>query len=308
MEMMKNQLEIVIPTYNRAEILKRNLNAIESEVIKYNVRLLISDDSDNDDVLQVVNNSCVREHITFIKNKPSLGHDANCVSALSKSQSEYVWYLGDSLELKTGAISKIIEFIQCNEVDLLILRRSNKNLKKIDVRLFDKEKIDIIWHLTLSGASIYRNQIMKKYLPYAINNKNFPQAYISCKVLEASNNIYYLGSVTLLPSSLKKQSYWKSNLLEVFGYDWSSLINSLSGLSRSEKKRVKRSHSKNTGIFGLRKIFEYHCDRSLTLKSVYQNKSIVAEVSHINIAIIFLVLMFPRVLIRAILKIKGVVV
>lgn len=156
---MKNsKLAIAIPTYNRAEILKENLLYMLEDIKKYNIPIYISDDSTNNDtknMIAKVKNQYA--NIYYFHNGSSLGHDKNYFYTLNLPDEDYIWYLGDSIIIENGTISMILEIINKYKLDLIFINEETRNLDVKSGVMEDKNRVllDLGWHLTLSGTTIY---------------------------------------------------------------------------------------------------------------------------------------------------------
>ena len=94
---MSFKLSICIPTFNRPSQLPNCLNSIC--IAKANSNLdfdvCISDNGSNYDVKKVVDNFTDKLNINLNINKKNLGYQPNLIKAISSSNSEFVWTLGD---------------------------------------------------------------------------------------------------------------------------------------------------------------------------------------------------------------------
>ena len=109
---MKKKLSIVIPTYCRSEILKENLDFILDSCKKHEIPIYISDDSlDSDTEIFIQELKKKYPFISYKKNIPSLGHDDNLLHSLKLPNTDFVWLLGDTVIIKEGAISSLIDII-----------------------------------------------------------------------------------------------------------------------------------------------------------------------------------------------------
>lgn len=87
-------ISICIPAYKRVHYLKRLLNSIEIQNFK-DFEVIISDDSDDDSVLELVNQFKSTFAIHYFKNSPALGTPANWNYAISKAKGEWIKLIHD---------------------------------------------------------------------------------------------------------------------------------------------------------------------------------------------------------------------
>jgi hypothetical protein len=300
--MKNNNLAIAIPTYNRCEILKENLLYMLDEIRKYNIPIYISDDSDND-----LTKNMITElkkdygYIYYFKNKPSLGHDRNCLYTLSLPDEEYIWYLGDSIRVKNGKIKDILEKITTNCYDLILVNSFERDFNISSKEYFSHSKffVELAWHATLTGVTIYRKDLLneidfKKYL-----DTNFIQLGIILeRALDIKNGILWINE-GCISSNKKKKSYWSENIFEVFAKDWSDFILSLpEQYLYKDKLRVIQKHSDHTGIFKLKSYLMYRAEGILNFKSYIKYIKSLKLASSLNILNVFFLLLIPSFILK----------
>jgi glycosyltransferase involved in cell wall biosynthesis len=87
-------LSICIPAYKRIDYLKRLLLSIELQNYK-NFEVIISDDSDDGSVLNLVNTFHSKFSIHYYSNNPSLGTPSNWNAAISKAKGDWIKIMHD---------------------------------------------------------------------------------------------------------------------------------------------------------------------------------------------------------------------
>ncbi|OEF29492.1 glycosyltransferase family 2 protein, partial [Vibrio rumoiensis] len=267
--MSDNNLALAIPTYNRCDILAENLLNMMPELNRFNIPVYISDDSSNNETRDMISDfKKSYPYIYYYRNTPSLGHDDNCYKTLSLPNEKYIWYLGDSMIIKPGSVEAILKLIRNNSYDFIITNSENRGLSLKTGLLTDKNKVfsDLAWHLTLTGACIYSKDIIKKHknIDYF---KNFPQTSIILKSICQDCKLYYLNEFgTAL--NVKKVSYWNDNVFDVFAKDWVKFIRCIQKYcdENFDATEVIKSHSKNTGIFGVSNLINYRISGVLNFR------------------------------------------
>lgn len=102
-------LSIVIPTYNRALLLKRALNSL----IAYkgdDIEIIVQDDCSPDNTSEIVK-SINDSRIRYYRNDVNLGLAPNIIDILNRVTGKYVYYITDDDFLFPDAIEKIKKFI-----------------------------------------------------------------------------------------------------------------------------------------------------------------------------------------------------
>ena len=111
-------LSICIPTYNRAEILRRTLAKITSDKdFDEDIEIVISDNASTDNTQKVCQEFCASyKNIHYYKNDENI-NDSNFFLVLSKGRGKYVKLSNDTITYKTGALKSIKEKIQQASLD-----------------------------------------------------------------------------------------------------------------------------------------------------------------------------------------------
>ena len=91
---MSNKVSICIPSYKRTHFLKRLLDSILSQTYK-NYEVIISDDSDDNSVQDLVMEYKDKMDIKYHRNSPALGTPKNWMSAISKASGEWIKLIHD---------------------------------------------------------------------------------------------------------------------------------------------------------------------------------------------------------------------
>mgnify|MGYP001619509989 CR=1 FL=1 len=310
--MVNNQLAIAIPTYNRHLILKENLLAMLPDLKKYNIPVYISDDSDNNHTRDMIIDFKIQyDNIFYFKNYPSLGHDKNCLKTLGIPNEEYIWYLGDSQIIKNQSIETILNLVEKNTFDFILVNAENRNVDIPSQYYSDANDffVDLAWHATLTGVTIYRKEILfrKNYTKYI--GSNFIQLGIILEeLLENTDGLYWLNNKMMDVNKNKAESYWAKEIFKVFAEDWFDLINDLPKAYLYENKlQVLKSHSYHTGLFKFKNFITLRKRNILNLKSYLKVYRKLKYTTSLNIHTVFLIALQPRfILIGASMMLKKI--
>lgn len=116
-------LTIAIPTFNRNNILLKNLSIL-LEIIDNSCHVLIVDNCSDIPVAEtltpIIKESPFRENIRIIRNRVNIGGNANLLRCLEYSNDDYVWILGDDDIPDRKGIRNIFSEINTNP-DAIIL-------------------------------------------------------------------------------------------------------------------------------------------------------------------------------------------
>ena len=263
---MSTRLAVAIPAYNRAAVLKTNLLAMLPELRDTQVRVFISDDS-KDDLTQEVVAEFTREHphIHYVRNRPGLGHDLNCLHTLSLPDADYVWYISDATRIQPGGLRRVLSVIEAERPDFLAVTAKQRQAIALPTGHYrDPTQLleSLAWHLTMTGATIYQRRFLTdmhaRYGHFV--GTNFIQLGILLQNLpDSTGGLYWLNENWVEADQNKGDSYWKKTPLKVFMKDWADFVMGLpEAYPIAAKRRSVRSHSRKTGVLEWRALIELH--------------------------------------------------
>lgn len=168
------KLTIAIPTYNRNEILKKNLNFLIPQLTT-DCRLIIIDNaSDNpvdNDLKDIILNH-KKINIKVIRNRDNIGLTGNILRCFELCEDPWLWVLGDDDEVKSGALEKIIFDIENNKDVHFInyawdapsfLRKGSLLTHGVGDFIDNIENLGVALFIS---AGIYNTKKIKKYLSF----------------------------------------------------------------------------------------------------------------------------------------------
>ena len=199
-------LTIAIPTYNRADKVKRLLSVIKDEIFSFRlqdrVAVIVSDNASTDTTSSAVSEFLNAEiNIKYYRQPENLGFDGNLRFLYMHADTQYVWFMADDdLPLK-GAIAKIVNAIETYDPDVLLfsfIQPPGSTAKTFNfsetIRLITEAVPAIESVLHYRKVSIY---VLRKILfgerQWRILDENLGDGWyfipLSFSVLEASSNL-----------------------------------------------------------------------------------------------------------------------
>lgn len=130
---MHKLLTIAIPTYNRAELLDKQLAWLAQAIkgFESDCEILVSDNCSTDNTQGVIKKWQENlKNITFKTNRnpENLGVMKNIIHCLSTAKTKYVWTIGDDDPIQKKAVAYVINKLKKNEnLSLLFLNFSGRN-------------------------------------------------------------------------------------------------------------------------------------------------------------------------------------
>ncbi len=123
----KNSLvSIIIPTYNRANLVQRAIKSVLTQTYK-NIEIIVVDDGSEDNTEEIVR-EFNDERIKYIRNKENKGVAASRNIGLKFSKGKYITFLDSDDEFLPEKIEKQVEFLkQREELDFVVCEGCRKN-------------------------------------------------------------------------------------------------------------------------------------------------------------------------------------
>ena len=121
---MKPLLSICIPTYNRAHLLRRALEALLPQAARFpdKVEVWVSDNASSDDTRHVVQAATHLGRVNYSCNASNIGACPNFVRlATELATGEYVWLIGDDDLLLPDAVARVVKVLETHgNVDAIV--------------------------------------------------------------------------------------------------------------------------------------------------------------------------------------------
>ena len=107
------KLSICIPTFNRPNKIPNCLNSIYLASInsKLDFEVCISDNGSDYDIMNVIEEFKNKLKIKVNINKSNIGYMPNLLKAISISEGEYVWAIGDDDLLMPNSLAKLKNYL-----------------------------------------------------------------------------------------------------------------------------------------------------------------------------------------------------
>lgn len=117
---MEPLVSILIPTYNRANLLKRSIQSALNQTYE-NIEIVISDNNSDDNTDKIVN-SFTDRRIKYFKNESNIGPILNWRNALVKSSGDYCILLcDDDYIIESNYIRNSVELLKRYSNVVLVL-------------------------------------------------------------------------------------------------------------------------------------------------------------------------------------------
>jgi glycosyltransferase involved in cell wall biosynthesis len=197
-------LLVYIPTYNRPEHLRFQLEALRDQVVgNPRVRLVVADNaSPSEDSLQVFASFSAQKWLSFERRPSNIQGNANILQGfLHLRRDEYLWILADDTPVMEGAIDRILDLIDSTSPDLIGLSVENQNhqprVLDWSPRSFEMVVSKFSWGLISSAIYSGRYFVDFAYEAFFFHNSSFPHLGVLFSALRSRKTI----SVSWIPTS-----------------------------------------------------------------------------------------------------------
>jgi len=270
-------LEVLIPTYCRSEIISKNLPTLLQYATSYNITVTIYDNSPDNYTENIFFNFKEKyPNLRYKKDLNNIGHDKNCMNALSESRADYVWLLGDGYDFSEDPFLKILKCIENIGPTLIFINAAGRvhTSTNENVVYYGAEELykDIGWHVTLTGACIYRGSVVRYFLledglDYFLRARNFPQILLICRMLGSSGTSVFIPSLNIIP--FRKIGYWGRNFIAIFLLDFPNSLE-MCCFNRVLVKKIVLEHNEKSGLFRFKNLLALRLIDSSSYKSQYK--------------------------------------
>jgi len=304
-------LSIVMPTYNRANILMRSLEFHLPLLQEYNIKLYVFDNASTDNSGEIVKQ--YQQYYPLLEyhcNDNNIGPDNNFERALTYPDSKYIWLLGDTYEIPEDGIVYILDLINRDKGYPIIVFNLH-NMIRLDaantLEYFDYNALlsDLGGLMTCLSCLVYERNFIKQTNFNRYKNTNFLQTGIIFEGLPInSGTVSWVQNISIkgIESVEIDKVKWRNtpDALEIGCKQWVNFVFSLPAAYRLESKlKCLLDFGIISGIFSFRSIVNM------------RRLNIINSHSYIKYKTYFpLVVGFPRIIIlilcfipRAILKI-----
>jgi glycosyltransferase involved in cell wall biosynthesis/2-polyprenyl-3-methyl-5-hydroxy-6-metoxy-1,4-benzoquinol methylase len=198
----KSKVSICIPAYNQPELLQRCLESVVNQTYK-NYEVIITDDSDNELVADVVNKFSQYAIIKYFRNKTRLGQPGNWNEAIKYSTGDYIKILHhDDWFFNESSLSTFVTMLDENpqaSIGICPSRHYNSEMQNISDHIPSDDELENIGkdpNLLLVGniigspsATIYRRTIENIFFDEKLKWCVDIDFYI--KTLKSDKNLVY---------------------------------------------------------------------------------------------------------------------
>lgn len=251
-------LSIVIPTYNRADLLRLCLQRQIPLLQAHGIALHVIDNASGDDTRRVVEQEMERyPYLHYSRNETTLLPDHNFEIALKSADTEYVWLLGDTYHIPGPLIEFMLnDFIGSGARHDALVFNAGQRVKDIASQTYaDRNKLlsDIGWHITCMSALVFHRELLQhadfaRYRGTFFGHTGVLLEYIKDRPF----SILWKKelSVENIRTTTPKKSSWHHETLAIWMEKWANFVFSLPHTYLAEAKmKCIKDHGKKSNLF-----------------------------------------------------------
>lgn len=279
MEFSKDRiLSIIVPTYNRGDVLDNMLDILHQYVIKgFCFDLIICNNGSTDNTGEVIKKwiqsfpSC-----QIVSHSKNVGYDRNVASGLKEVKTEYYYLLSEKSMISMDTLSRIFELINNEHPNALILKTtSSLNVPSETYSDINKLMKKQGWHLTNLCSCVVKSEAINdntifRYLDSLYLHYGVLVEYLcvskSFDVIYDERNCVYQHSLNQV-----KQVNW-NRVFSTFGKQYYILIMSFPHKINIEaKEKVLLDHNQYTKVLSIKSILRQRINYSSILDKDYKD-------------------------------------
>lgn len=227
-------LSICIPTYNRGNVLKKNILNLILLCKDYSIQICVSDNYSTDDTRTIMESFCKKyDFVNYYCQQENIGSDDNFEYVLKMAKTKYRWLMSDTTVIDDSDIQEILHDISIADYDAYIVGGtvSRNRYLPAEKKIYNESITlmnDVGWHLTWISCLIYNERLVNSFNFVRYKDSSFNQTAL---IFEPTANreclICFNPHVLLKNSDPNKVSGWHYHVFDVFYRQWYLLIMSL---------------------------------------------------------------------------------
>jgi glycosyltransferase involved in cell wall biosynthesis len=192
-----NRLVIYIPTYNRPQMLKKQLDRILEQVpiSDLNIKVIVRDNCSSNYSLKEFSQGYIDKPIIFKQNSTNIGGNPNiAIGFLEAETDDFLWILSDNDLIAKNCIKNIKKYIR-SDVDIITTEKESKlpiNVKINLLNILDLERI--FNNHSLISNTIYNLNSIKLFIENAFfyQTSSFPHLAVIIGCIEKKQLNYQI--------------------------------------------------------------------------------------------------------------------
>lgn len=211
------KLSFCIPTYNRAEYLRRCLESVVS-ITDPDIEIIVQDNCSPDATQDVVR-SFSDNRIRYFRNSTNIGGVLNAIDIIGKASGDYIFYVTDDDYLLPGVVPKIRRFIEVHNPafitsDVIVFLEKQRKARNHSCFMNDvvcgAEDVEAVSKIFLSASVLTRVCFRKDLLDLEFlkehGNNWYPQMLIALMLCNKGPLAYHAEPLSF--HTWENETFW----------------------------------------------------------------------------------------------------
>ena len=230
----KKTLTIIIPTWNRARYLEKNLEILDSYLKRgLDFKILVCNNGSTDSTAEVLKKYEGHPHVRIISHPENIKYDRNVASGYLNFDTDFCFCLGDTKSLSYDSLSKMLATINDEDIDALIIKTTSIINKPVTYYTDINDLLfEIGWPLTNISSCVIPKRFITENRCVRYYDSLFIHFGDVIDALSMQNDIKVKYDPTIEKEIVKvadeQQPHgWISNACNVWGRYWVAFVLSL---------------------------------------------------------------------------------
>lgn len=257
-------LSILIPTYNRSQVLDKQLSFLVELLNIVDFKIIIcnnSSDDNTDEIVKKWQKNC--DNIIYFAQDENVGYDRNLRKCISLVDTDYFWILGDSTVIIDSEFREITQILKNDQPHGILVNAYGK-IQSIDSKYYnnaDEILYDLGWNISHLSSMILSREAFNTHAAERYFDTNFIHMGIFFEYIVTVKNLKvffyhknpFIHVSRFYPSAIRTS--WGSKRYDIFCNDSFFLILSLPNQIKNETKlKCIKDHAKYNHFFSYERI------------------------------------------------------
>lgn len=301
------KLEIVVPTYKRADCIA-NMLAIYQNYIAAGFDFCVSIyDSSPDEKTEGIVKNYLSERIYYFRIAADMNVDEKTLIALQAAQSEYVMLCGDGHSVVVPTILALItahpgiELFALYDRDWRVQHEFFSTLNILETADKNTFMADHYWQLILYGGSVCKKSIVKRFdIPLMVERMNgCGFIYPSALAIYAEGPFLAAEDKYLIENAEYRESGWvvQKKAMQIWTQNFCMTLDKLNGTLSSECcETIVSTLGRRTAFFTVRRLITLRKTDNFSVKLIRKYKPYFKRVKACSMFSAYLVAICPKTL------------
>jgi len=160
--MNQKSLTVIIPTWNRARYLEKNLEILDSYLKRgLDFKILVCNNGSTDNTSKVLEKWVNHPQIAIINHPENIKYDRNVASGYLNFDTDFCFCLGDTKSLSFESLERIIKTINEENLDALVIKTTNSIIQQTEYYdEINKILLELGWVLPNISSCVLSNKLI----------------------------------------------------------------------------------------------------------------------------------------------------